>query len=337
MSHTRLLFSLFAMMVSLCSWCYDFEKDGIYYNILSKTYKTVEVTRNNSYSGDVVIPASVNGYSVTNIGRAAFSRCSNLTSVSIPNSVTDIGESAFYACKLRSIVCKAVNAPSIYTKSSTKIPSSFSNQTLYHTTLFIPIGAWDNYAYDDDWYTFINIREAAMDAESVSNVRAFTIRDIDSDSYLCYDKVNGTIGTIGAEGLNEDEPNNSWMVTTVDGKQYVYNLGAKMYLTNVSANADKRHAVSALSAFTLTDVPTPVSISDGDSGVKFGNGEFYFVVNDNLNVELGLENKIKEATGIAGVASDKTADTPVFSVDGRKVTADKSGIIISNGKKYLMK
>ena len=51
------------------------------------------------YSDKVVIPASVtyNGstYSVTSIGDYAFSYCSGLASVTIPNSVTSIGSNAF--------------------------------------------------------------------------------------------------------------------------------------------------------------------------------------------------------------------------------------------------
>lgn len=35
---------------------------------------------------------------LTNIGRSAFSGCSELASVSIPNSVTNIGDDAFENC-----------------------------------------------------------------------------------------------------------------------------------------------------------------------------------------------------------------------------------------------
>ena len=56
----------------------------------------------NEYSGNVVIPESVtyNGktYPVTSIGSQAFALCSDLTSVTIGNSVTSIGSQAFEGC-----------------------------------------------------------------------------------------------------------------------------------------------------------------------------------------------------------------------------------------------
>ncbi len=53
----------------------------------------------NSYSGDIVIPSTYNGKTVTAIGDLAFDDCVNLTSVSIPNTVKVIEENAFRGCK----------------------------------------------------------------------------------------------------------------------------------------------------------------------------------------------------------------------------------------------
>ena len=90
---------------------YSFQVDGIYYEVTgneaSVTSKTGGVS--NSYSGDVVIPSTVsyegNTYSVTSIGWFAFSDCSDLTAITLPNTITSIGWKAFSECsRLTSII-----------------------------------------------------------------------------------------------------------------------------------------------------------------------------------------------------------------------------------------
>ena len=52
-----------------------------------------------SISGDVTIPSTFGGYTVTSIGDSAFNRCTNLEYVTIPIGVKSIWEYAFYGCK----------------------------------------------------------------------------------------------------------------------------------------------------------------------------------------------------------------------------------------------
>ena len=49
-------------------------------------------------SGEIMIPAEIDGYPVTRIGKSAFDSCTGLTGVIIPESVTSIGSWAFYGC-----------------------------------------------------------------------------------------------------------------------------------------------------------------------------------------------------------------------------------------------
>ena len=122
----RLLLLASAIATSLSAAAYDFEWAGIYYNITGNN--TVEVTRsdnyNNTYSGSVSIPETftANGEyfvtkigenafagsavtsvsmpeGITSIGQYAFSGCQNLESVTLPETLTTLGSEAFYGCK----------------------------------------------------------------------------------------------------------------------------------------------------------------------------------------------------------------------------------------------
>ena len=101
-------FTLFiaTLILSVCfpltALSYDVLVDGIYYNLVAQE-KTAEVTRgDNKYIGEITIPETITVhevvYNVTSIGDQAFYGCDNLTSITIPNSVTSIEYGAFAYC-----------------------------------------------------------------------------------------------------------------------------------------------------------------------------------------------------------------------------------------------
>ena len=110
----RLLLTALISMACATSFAHDIEvanSDGvtIYYFYTNNNTELAVSCQGSSYnefsdeySGNVVIPESVtyngNTYSVTAIGNNAFNGCSDLTSVTIPNSVTIFGAQAFSYC-----------------------------------------------------------------------------------------------------------------------------------------------------------------------------------------------------------------------------------------------
>ena len=94
---------LLILLLSINSaFAYDFEVDGIYYNI-NMTERTVSVTYGDKkYSGNIIIPSTVfyatQNLPVTSIESQAFQDCGGLISVVIPNSVTEIEGNTFRNC-----------------------------------------------------------------------------------------------------------------------------------------------------------------------------------------------------------------------------------------------
>ena len=92
--------SKFQKIVEVGGVGYEFESGGIYYRI-GKNNTVSIVPKNPEYSGDVVIPESVEydgkTYTVTTIS-FAFNGCSDLTSITIPPSITRITEDSFRDC-----------------------------------------------------------------------------------------------------------------------------------------------------------------------------------------------------------------------------------------------
>ena len=88
---------------------YDFQNDGIYYNIMDNENHTLYVTyaypnekNSDSYTGDIVVPEEVihNGikYTVFGIGTQAFKFCNKVTSVVLPQSIVNLSNNAFENC-----------------------------------------------------------------------------------------------------------------------------------------------------------------------------------------------------------------------------------------------
>ena len=86
-----------------------------------------------------------------------FEGCKGLTSVTIPKSVTSIGDEAFDGVDLTTVVSLIENPFVIVGKSSSS--RAFSVNTFYNATLYVPVGTIDKYKATNGWKDFAYIVE----------------------------------------------------------------------------------------------------------------------------------------------------------------------------------
>lgn len=104
----RFLLVICCMVLTLISYAYDFEVDGVKYNILSREKLTVSVARdNNTCSGDIVIPSTVTygayTFNVTEISDYFLFNNYNVSSITIQEGVKKIGNCAIFNQSYREI------------------------------------------------------------------------------------------------------------------------------------------------------------------------------------------------------------------------------------------
>ena len=184
------------MLPQLAS-AYDFEVDGLCYNIIGSN--SVELTyeslgRDNYFDcGDVNIPSAVTysgdgiSYNVTRIGGMAFCYSKGLTSVTIPNSVTSIGVEAFYNCaRLTSLTIPnsvtsiesdgfryCFGLRSIYSLINHPNDVTLGDEDVFYgvydnCTLYVPQGCVEEYQNADQWQDFYNITDEWIRVNSLS-------------------------------------------------------------------------------------------------------------------------------------------------------------------------
>ncbi len=143
------------------NWSYDFFVDGIYYNRLSSSSLMVEAMyaeTNSPYSGMVIIPATVqyNGdtYTVSTIAETPFSYINGIESITIPSSISNIGQRSFSNCtNITNVICEWENP------SNVSVSESSFNGVYSTATLYVPLGTSETYQSLAPWSLFSSIEE----------------------------------------------------------------------------------------------------------------------------------------------------------------------------------
>lgn len=125
----KLFLGIYLIMLLMTVLCFDASavetlQEGDYYYYVTNNSEATISRVVSTISGDVVIPDTLGGYSVTSIDRGAFSDRYGITSVTIPDNVISIGDYAFEYCYSLESITIGNNVISI-------APEAFSGTAYY--------------------------------------------------------------------------------------------------------------------------------------------------------------------------------------------------------------
>ena len=320
------------------------EVDGIRYYINTEK-KTAEV-RANSYSGDIVIPPTIEydgvTCSVTSIGKRAFSSCFGLTSVTIPTSVTSIGDHAFFGCYSLTSVTIGTSVTSIGDHAfmscsgltSIMIPNSVTsigNGTFWYCTSLTSVTIPNSVTSIGQW-TFRGCSSlTSIDIpNSVTSIGEYTF-------YGCFSLTSVTIPNsvtgIGTGAFSECSSLTSVIIG--NGVTYIRWLAFAecekltdfyCYAENIPITESNAFENSERGYATL-HVPD-VSVENYKKTFPWSG----------FGTIVGLEGTAIDATQLKAMA--QTDDSPTYDLQGRRMAEGKPlhpGIYVKDGRKFVVK
>lgn len=149
-----------------------------------------------SITGSVAIPESIEGYkvveinksafkgcqvssiivpnTVTKIGDEAFKRCHSLTTLELGSGVTSVGEDALQQCEnLTDVTIFATNPPMVEDQKLFPVDTKHPENTPFNAKLHVPAGCKAAYAAAGGWKDFTQCKGIYEDAStSISSVKS---------------------------------------------------------------------------------------------------------------------------------------------------------------------
>ena len=303
---------------------------------------TTSICGNAFISGSNLISVSIPN-SVTNIGEHAFTYC-GFSSVTIPTSVTSIGQGAFWSCyNLTSVIAKRPNPINIY--------NVFSD--VDKITLYVPYGSKEKYGKDYYWKQFKEIIEMKDDITigtagigTFCSTHALDFSGTDDIKAYIVSAFKPSIGEVTLTRIT-DVPANTGIVVKGNADTYSIPWGpgetiVSNMLVGVTENTVLNKEDGDYTNYILAKKNGNLGFYAVADGSTLSAGKAYLPLpTAQLPSGSGARQMTMifddDATGIHQTISNAESNNNYYDLQGRRVSTPTRGLYIVNGKKVVIK
>ena len=303
---------------------------------------TTSICGNAFTNGSNLISVSIPN-SVTNIGEGAFMYC-GFSSVTIPSSVTIIGKGAFWSC---------YNLTSVIAKRPTPININNVFSDVDKITLYVPYGSKEKYEKDYYWKQFKEIIEmkdnitiAAAGIGTYCSTQALDFSGTDDIKAYIVSAFKPSTGEVTLTRIT-DVPANTGIVVKGDADTYSIPWGpgetiVSNMLVGVTENTVLNKVNGDYTNYILAKKNGNLGFYAVADGTTLSAGKAYLPLptaslpSGARDVKFVFDDE--QTTDITEVEHTNTdARTEVYDLQGRKVRKPAKGLYIVNGKKVTIK
>lgn len=374
MNKIKSLFVAIGLLLSTSVSAYDFEVDGLQYDVVSFSDLTCKlVGSENGFEGDIVIPAHVN-YSnktltVVEIKEKLF-KDRPLTGITIPNTISSIGNEMFDNCtKLERV--KIEDGETVLELGANCRRYGSTGEGLFYDSPIKSLYIGRNLS--NDGYSPFSGKKELTELTIGNSVTKIGDSAFNCCSGLTSVTIPNSVTKIGYYAFERCSSLTSVMIGNSVTEIGLYAFYGCSGLTNVTIP----NSVTEIGSLAFCSCSSLKSVTIGNSVKGISNGAFMncealtelyslnttppvvgsenFTNNQymtlNVYVPEGSLNAYQEAegwknfwnlaegapTGINQITTGNDAPSTIYDLKGNKLTSPKRGINIINGKKVMMK